>query len=44
MGNYYPKFENGNPNTLVLSHSFYEECLEYADAHRLYQYNMYRIS
>ena len=35
MGNYYPKFEDGNTDTLILDHSFYSECLEYADAHKL---------
>jgi len=35
MGNYYPKFKDGNTDTLILDHSFYSECLEYADAHKL---------
>ena len=33
--NYYPKFEDGSSNTLLLDHSFYKECLEYAEAHNL---------
>ena len=32
---YYPKFENGNTGTLILDHSFYSDCLEYADTHNL---------
>ncbi len=32
---YYPKFENGNSETLILDNSFYFKCLEYADAHKL---------
>jgi len=32
---YYPKFEEGNNNTLLLDHSFYGDCLEYAVNHNL---------
>lgn len=32
---YYPKFENGNSETLILDSSFYVKCLEYADTHKL---------
>lgn len=32
---YYPKFKDGDNDALILDHSFYSECLEYADAHKL---------
>lgn len=35
MSNYYPKFENSNNDTLILDHSFYSECLKYADEHKM---------
>ncbi|EXG87773.1 hypothetical protein K413DRAFT_4672 [Clostridium sp. ASBs410] len=35
MMGYIPVFEEGDSNTLLLDHSFYDECLEYADAHKL---------
>lgn len=35
MSKYCPQFEPGNNNTLLLDHSFYKECLEYAETHNL---------
>ena len=35
MSNYYPKFESEDSNTLILEHSFYKPCLEYAVEHNL---------
>jgi hypothetical protein len=32
---YKPVFEKGSINTLLLEHSFHDECLDYADAHSM---------